>query len=127
MAKSNKKSTLLKCLPDTNAFIGYFKGEPNSSNIIETAILNQTLVINAIVYAEFMVGANSKQQESMKLLVDHFGIEPITQEVVDKAIAIRKSVLRKKKRVLLLDCLIAASAILTNSELITADHDPSLL
>lgn len=111
-------------LPDTNVLIAYFSRNEPSATLVKNSILSRQLKLTVITVAEFLIKASAREAKVIRELVDQFGILEITREVMEQAVKYRKQVLRKQKRVLLLDCFIAATAKIQRATLVTLDkHD----
>ncbi|OGM26154.1 hypothetical protein A3D00_02935 [Candidatus Woesebacteria bacterium RIFCSPHIGHO2_02_FULL_38_9] len=106
-------------LLDTNIIIESFRGyEPVSSKVSEW-VTNGKIAISAITLAEFLSKASKEEEEKINLLISKFGVLPINQTLAEIAGKYRKEFVEKKKKVYLMDCLIAATAKLYNLKLIT--------
>lgn len=108
-------------LPDTNIFIEASKGNEPAASFLLKAINKKKLVISAVVVGEFLVKANQNEQENFEKLLLQFPALPVDGEIARLGAEFRKKLITKSKRVLLLDCFLAAQAKLNNLTLVTND------
>ncbi len=106
-------------LLDTNVLLEAFWGTEPSASKIKAWIENGEIAISAVTVAEVVSKASTDEKEKLDLLISKFGVLPIDQVVGEIAGQYRQDFARKKKRVYLLDCFIAATAKLFNLKLIT--------
>jgi predicted nucleic acid-binding protein len=114
-----KTLTAPKYLLDTNILIEAFLGAEPSASLTKKMIEEGSLAISAITVAEILSKASKAEEEKLSLLIDHFGTLPVNTTVAEIAGSYRKEFARKKTKIFLLDCLIAATAKLYNLKLIT--------
>jgi predicted nucleic acid-binding protein len=114
-----KKFIVPKYLLDTNMIIESFLGRQPAATLVKNWIKKGEIAISAIVVAEILSKASQIEGEKLKLLTSRFGVLPIDETVAEIAGRYRQQFLAKKKRVYLLDCLIAATAKLYNLQLVT--------
>lgn len=110
-----------KLVPDTNVWIAYFAGKEPAAEVMEKAVSRGAVVISVVTLAEFLVKAGGKIKKKFGQLVDEQGVAEVTREVAMEAAEMRRAALTKKKRVLLLDCFIAATAKVCRATLVTFD------
>ena len=110
-----------KYLLDTNTVIDLMGGNlPNkSTRWLNNEVINQTLCISIINKIEIL-GFNATQEEMNYLnrFVNAIEILPLSDEVADKTIQ-----LRKQKKIKLPDAIIAATAIIYDITLISRNFD----
>lgn len=114
-----KKLIVPKYLLDTNIIIESFLGKQPTANLVKAWIQKGEIAISAITVAEILSKASLLEKEKLRLLTSRFGILPIDEVTAEIAGNYRQRFSAKKKRVYLLDCLIAATAKLYNLQLIT--------
>ena len=109
----------LKYLYDTNVFIDYLS-DSLTNNILFSGnfLTNNEIIISFITRMEFLSHPNITLNEEIffKNLIEQFDIVSITDKIEDEAIRLRKNYKLK-----LPDSIIAATAIETNSILVTKD------
>lgn len=114
-----KKFTVPKYLLDTNVIIESFLGKQPTADLVKGWIKKGEIAISAITVAEILSKASRLEKEKLKLLTSRFGVLSIDEITAEIAGDYRQKSLRKRKRLYLLDCLIAATAKLYNLQLIT--------
>ena len=108
-----------KFLLDTNVILESFWGKEPVASRVKTWIEAGQIALSAVSVGEILSKASKTEREKLALLTHTFGVLPIDQTVAEIAGEYRHEFLRKKKRVFLLDCFIAATAKLYNLSLIT--------
>lgn len=106
-------------LPDTNIFIRGLQGFEPESSFLTKIIQKNALAISVVVVAEFLAKSKTPQTETFKQLMVRFGVENIYEEVALQAAEYRKEQLGKTKKVIIVDCFLAAQAKLNNLILVT--------
>jgi len=106
-------------LPDTNVFINAFKGIEPDASFLSSHIRKKEIIISVIVLAEFKTKSTIEQQRLFDKLVKALGIVGIDEKVASMAGEYRKKLVKKSKRILLLDCFLAAQAKIHNFTLAT--------
>lgn len=106
-------------LLDTNIFILGLKGNEKEALLLNKAISKNRLAISVIVMAEFLSKAEGEGKVNFLKLVEKFSVLSIDAQVAQLAADYRKQLLQKTKRVILLDCFLAAQARLNNLILVT--------
>jgi predicted nucleic acid-binding protein len=97
-------------LPDTNIFILGFQEKTPESKFLTKAISKGQLYISAVVVGEFLAKANESERKGFLQLMNVFEILPVDKEVAQVAAEYRKQMIVKTKRVVLIDCFLAAQA-----------------
>ena len=106
----------MSVLVDTNILIYHLAGSPKATAFLTGLIDQQSLNISVLTKIEFL-GWDKHTPEGFakcKKLVDLSYVYPLSQEVADAAIE-----LRKKRTIKLADAVIAATAIVNNLQLAT--------
>ena len=106
-------------LPDSNILVNFFNGIEPDKGFLEKLIAVDSLHISSITIAEVLAKASTKEKEDLLKLCELGQIELIDKGVVIIAGDYRKNFLQKKKKVYLLDCLIAATCKLHKLTLVT--------
>jgi predicted nucleic acid-binding protein len=106
----------LRYLYDTNIFIYYFSGTLKENYFSVEFIEGNQITISTIVRMEVLSHPNIKEHEEAyyKEFLNQFKILPIDSAVEDQAINIRR-----KYKVKLPDAIIAATAMVSDSILVT--------
>lgn len=106
-------------LPDTNIFILGFQEKTPESRFLAGAITKAQLSISAVVVGEFLAKADGGEKRGFLQLMDVFEVLPVDREVAMVAAEYRKRMILKTKRVVMIDCFLAAQAKLNNLTLVT--------
>ena len=108
-------------LPDTNVLIFALAGKKPYSEWMGVWIKEKRLVLSAIVVAEFLAGARHEEEVNFRQLLENFKVLPVDSIVAQVGASFRKDFKRKKKKVWLSDCLIAATCKVFGATLVTFD------
>ena len=108
-------------IPDTNVWIAYFAGLESVVDTLGKVIASGDVGISAIVAAEFLVRARRKEAKAFEELVGLSGLLDVDWDVVCEAVRLRQRVLRRLRRIVMLDCMIAATAKVSGATLWTFD------
>lgn len=106
-------------LPDTNVLIYALAGEKPYASWLKKWIVEKRLVLSSIVVAEFLSGATTEEELAFRRLLENFKVLPVDSLVAQQAASYRKIFFKKKKKVWLSDCLIAATCKLYGATLVT--------
>lgn len=106
-------------LPDTNVFIYAYKGEEPFAKHVFKWITQKSLVISAIVAAEFLTGGDESERIKFEALLDHFGTISVDTAVARIAADYRRRFLKSKPGLKLPDAFIAATCKLHGSVLVS--------
>lgn len=106
-------------LPDSNVVIRALQGHEQEASFIKDNIVSRSIKISVVVVAEFLVKATEEQAERFNSILKEFGSLSIDEETARIAGEYRKKLLRKSKRVFLLDCFLAAQAKVHDLILVT--------
>jgi len=117
-----KIDTVRKYLLDTNVMLEAFRGEEPIASRVKSWIESGEIALSAVTVAEIVSKASKEEKEKLDLLVSKFGVLPVDQVIAEIAGQYRQDFARKKKRVYLLDCFIAATAKLFNLILVTRNY-----
>lgn len=109
-------------VPDTNIFIAYFEKKEPAFPLLESFISKKQVIFSVTSVAEFLVKARPVEKDIIDDYLKEFGSVPIDEEIMYQAVIYRKATLTKTKRVLLLDCFIAATAKIHKATLLTFDR-----
>lgn len=110
----------MRYLIDSNVWIEAAANVPCAVKAIQYAVQGSWVGYSAITRLELFgyPDLNPEEERHLKKLIELFIEVAVTADVIDKAIAIRRI-----KRVRIPDALIAATALQTNSTLITRNTD----
>lgn len=106
-------------LPDTNIFIYAYNGQAPFAKNLSFWITNKTLLISAIVMAEFLSSGEDLEREKFQSLIDHFGTVAIDTSVARISAHYKRQFLKVKPKLKLPDALIAATCKLYGATLVT--------
>lgn len=106
-------------LPDTNVFIQALnKVEPENS-FLENLILKNGLFISCVTISEFLVKGTDEERDRFEYLLAVFPVLDVNLEVARVAADYRKMLIKRRSRILLLDCFVAAQAKVHHLTLVT--------
>ena len=106
-----------KYLVDTDVLIDYIRGNPKAANFLENTDIS--LLISAISVAELYAGVREgKEREEIESFISAFEFIPLSLEISKKGGLFRRDY-GKSHGLGFADSLIAASAIHTDSTLVT--------
>jgi len=111
--------TVPEFLLDTNIIIETFWGKEPVASLVESWIKEGVIAMSVVTVAEILSKANKREKEKLSLLTNKFGAFSIDITLAEIAGNYRKEFSRKKTRVYLLDCFVAATAKLYNLKLVT--------
>lgn len=106
-------------LPDTNVFIRGLHGKEPDASFLKRVIEKNHCLISAVVVAEFLVSADHKAEEVFRTFMSKLVILSVDTSTAEIAAAYRKELKTKTKRVIIVDCFLAAQAKQHNLTLVT--------
>lgn len=106
-------------LLDTNVLLETFWGKQPTAKLTKTWIKEGKIAISAVSIGEILSKASPEEKDKLNLLAHRFGVLPVDWVVAEMAGEYRQEYSRKRKRVYLLDCFIAATAKLYDLKLVT--------
>ena len=108
----------MNVLLDTNVLVYHVAGDPRATKFLDETISRRSFHLSILSVIEFLGWHGHTDEEFVQCneLVDLAGILPISKEVADKAIELRRS-----KRIKLADAVIASTALVNNLSLVTAN------
>lgn len=122
MGEKNKDGMeIKKVLPDTNFLILGLVGQEPYALLLKQLIIDNRLVFSPIVIAEFLCGGIEEEGKAFLKLVEKFPILSVDLAIAKLAAICRKKYLKRKKKLILPDCLIAATCKIHNAVLVTLD------
>lgn len=103
-------------LLDTNVLVYHVAGNPAATKFLEETIARRSFYLSILSMIEFLGWHGHTEEEfaECKGLVELTTILPVSKEVADKAIELRRS-----KRIKLADAVIASTALVNNLQLVT--------
>jgi predicted nucleic acid-binding protein len=105
-------------LLDTNILVYHLAGEPGATKFIEETIARRSFRLSILSVIEFL-GWHRHTDEAFvecKGLIEMATVLPVSKEVADKAIELRRS-----KRIKLADAIIASTALVNKLKLVTGN------
>lgn len=108
-------------LPDTNVLILALSNQEPYASHVSTWIKEKQLIFSCIVIAEFLSGATAEEEKIFMSLLKPFPVIPVDLTIAQLGAYYRKKYLSQKTKIMLPDCLIAASCKVTKAALATAD------
>ena len=106
-------------LPDTNVLIYAFQGKESFVKPVKEWISTKSLLISAIVAAEFLCGGNEFERDKFQALIDRFGTLVIDTTVARITGDYKRQFSSRKPGLRLPDALIAATCKLYGAILVT--------
>ena len=107
---------------DTSAVIELAKGTEKGRKA-EEFLRQEAAAISAITLNELLVGASEKQKLRMQNFISSLHVLPFDAEVSHASVGLEEQLERAGKMIGKLDIFIAATCIVHDLQLITADHD----
>lgn len=104
-----------KLLVDTDVLIDFLRGKPLAQEILESAVSTCTAAISVVTIAEIVAGMRPSEEKQTDEFLKGFEIIPVSEGIARLAGNLRN----RHKRVLLPDCLIAATALSEGAALLT--------
>jgi predicted nucleic acid-binding protein len=103
-------------LLDTNVLVYHVAGDPGATKFLDETIARRSFCLSILSMIEFLGwhGHTDEEFVECKELIELATILPVSKEVADKAIE-----LRRVKRIKLADAVIASTAIVNNLSLVT--------
>lgn len=105
-------------LLDTNVLMYHVAGQPAATKFLEETIAGRSFCLSILSVIEFLGwhGHTDEEFAECKGLIGLATILPVSNEVADKAIELRRS-----KRIKLADAVIASTALVNNLKLVTGN------
>lgn len=111
-------------LPDTNILIRGFAGFKPIDTYLHRWITQDRLILSVVVIAEYLVRASSTDTGRFEELIQEFSIIEVDLDTARLAAQIRRNSLKRKIKLHLPDCLLAAQAQIHHATLATLNpHD----
>jgi len=105
-------------LLDTNVLVYHVAGDPAATRFLDETIARRSFCLSTLTVIEFLGWHGHTDDEFVKCkeLIELATIFPISKEVADKAIELRRA-----KRIKLADAVIASTALINNLKLVTGN------
>ena len=105
-------------LLDTNVLVYHVAGDPAATKFIDETIDRRSFYLSILSVIEFLGwhGHTDDEFVECKELIELATILPVSKEVADKAIELRRA-----KRIKLADAVIASTALVNNLSLVTTN------
>ena len=105
-------------LLDTNVLVYHVAGDPAATRFLDETIARRSFCLSTLTVIEFLGWHGHTDDEFVKCkeLIELATIFPISKEVPDKAIELRRA-----KRIKLADAVIASTALINNLKLVTGN------
>lgn len=104
-----------KILVDTDVLIDFLRGKEAARAILEDAVTRSSLCISVVTLAEILAGMRPKEEKNTESFLSGFVLLPIIEPIARIAGHLRN----RHRNVLLPGCLIAATALHEQAELLT--------
>ena len=101
--------TTQKILVDTDVLIDFLRERERAKQILEGGMQKGSLHSSVVTLAELLAGMRPEEKEATEALVEGLILLPVTETIARRAGALRRQV--GSKKILLPDCLIAATAL----------------
>ncbi|MFY9484156.1 MAG: PIN domain-containing protein [Patescibacteria group bacterium] len=109
-------------LLDSNILIYYLQDQQPYADAVEQWIQQGTVAISVISIAEYLSKPPLEGTAPLEKTLSIVDVVPVTIEIAKTAGELRHRLIRKRTRVALIDCLIAATAITRDYQIATADR-----
>lgn len=108
----------MNVLLDTNVLVYHVAGDPAATKYLDETIARRSFCLSILSVIEFLGWHGHTDEEFIecKDLIELATILPVSKEVADKAIELRRS-----KRIKLADAVIASTAMVNNLSLVTTN------
>ncbi len=106
-------------LVDTDILIDFLRSKEKAQELLVDLLESGGLCCSAITVAEIYAGMRSHEKEKTDELLDSLDILDVTREVAEKAGVYKKTI--KSQSLELADCLIAATAFISQATLVTGN------
>ena len=107
-----------KILVDTDVLIDFLRRKAGAKEQLEAASRNGDLSVSVVTLAEILAGMRPDEKEATEELIAGLSLVSVSEAIARKAGELR----RDQKRVLLPDCLIAATALIEECLLLTGNR-----
>lgn len=106
-------------LPDTNILIYAFQGKEPYAKHVEEWIVTKSLLISAVVAAEFLCGGDELERDKFEAVIDRLGTVVVDTTVARITGDYKRKFSSNKPSLRLPDALIAATCKLYGAKLVT--------
>lgn len=108
-------------LPDTNILIYALSGqEPYASWLVKN-VKEKTILLSAIVVSEYLSGVIKDEEIAFRGILENVEVAPVDSLIAQVGASYRREYIKKRKKVWLFDCLIAATCKIYSAVLVTSD------
>lgn len=107
-----------KVLVDTDVLIDFLRKNQEAKSLLEKASSSGDLFISVVTLAELLAGMRPSEERETEALIAGFTLVAVTEPIARRAGGLR----RGHKRILLPDCLIAATAFAEECLLLTGNR-----
>jgi len=108
-------------LPDTNILIYALSGQESYASWLVKNIKGKKIVLSAIVVSEYLSGVTKDEEIPFRGILENVEVLPVDSVVAQVGAYYRREYSRKRKKVWLFDCLIAAACKVYGATLVTSD------
>ncbi len=113
-------STLSKILIDTDILIDFLRHQEKAQILLQRASQTNDLYCSVVTLAELLAGMRPQEKEATENLISGLILLPVTETIARKAGTLRQQIGHRK--ILLPDCLIAATALEEKCVLMTGNR-----
>ncbi len=106
-----------KIIVDTDILIDFLRHKVEAKTLLEEAAQGHDLYLSVMTIAELMAGMRPAETEATETLIAGFTLLPVTETIARHGGALRRKIASSKS--LLIDCLIAATALAEDCLLLT--------
>jgi hypothetical protein len=106
-----------KLLVDTDVLIDFLRKKTRAKNILQEASQGYDLFTSVITLAEIMAGMRPSEKADTEALIAGLTPLPVTEQIARRSGELHQK--KDKKKFLLADCLIAATALVEGCLLLT--------
>ncbi len=106
-----------RVLVDTDVLIDFLRKNARARQLLEEAVNTHVLCSSVVTLSEILAGMRPSESEATESLMAGLILFPVTEQIARTAGDLRRKI--SSKKILLADCLIAATAIKENCLLLT--------
>ncbi len=108
-----------KILIDTDVLINFLRGNEKIKEFLEVCVKDSLIYCSTITVAEIYAGMRESERVKTTKLIDSLTVIDVTQKIAEKAGLYKRD---EKKQILELDdCIIAATAFIEDSIIVTCN------
>ena len=107
-------------LVDTDILIHFLRGRREAKDFLSSLLDRSRILCSSITVAEIFAGIRPGEEKKTRALIDNLDVLDVTREIAEKAGQYRRTI--RSQALELDDCLIAATAFVHRSVLVTGNR-----